>query len=103
MLKFNELVQSTPSNSILKLKLGEIGGLSYKNKAHQLKTKVALKHSYEDEEKGGRQYFTLGMGLRYNVFGLDVSYLIPASAIVRSPLENTLRFSLIFNFNNSEG
>lgn len=59
--------------------------------------------AYEDEEKGGRQYFTLGMGLRYNVFGLDVSYLIPASAIVRSPLENTLRFSLIFNFNNSEG
>lgn len=59
--------------------------------------------AYEDQEKGGRQYFTLGMGLRYNVFGLDVSYLIPASAIVRSPLENTLRFSLIFNFNNSEG
>jgi hypothetical protein len=60
-------------------------------------------YQYEDEQKGGRQYFTIGLGLRYNVFGLDMSYLIPASATVRSPLENTLRFTLIFNFNNSEG
>lgn len=60
-------------------------------------------YAYEDEQKGGRNYFTIGLGLRYNVFGLDMSYLIPASAVVRSPLENTLRFSLIFNFNSSEG
>lgn len=60
-------------------------------------------YSYEDEQKGGRNYFTLGMGLRYNVFGLDVSYLIPASPTVKSPLENTLRFSLTFDFNASEG
>lgn len=59
-------------------------------------------YAYEDEQKGGRQYFTIGLGLRYNVFGLDMAYLIPASATVKSPLENTLRFSLIFNFNSSE-
>lgn len=51
---------------------------------------------YENKYKGNRKYFTLGAGLRYNVFGLDFSYLIPLEQ--RNPLENTLRFSLIFNF-----
>lgn len=55
-------------------------------------------YQYEDQQKGGRQYFTMGLGIKYNVFGLDFAYLIPASATVRSPLENTLRFSLLFNF-----
>ena len=34
---------------------------------------------FEDPTKGGRQFFTLGLGLKYNVFGLDFSYLIPSS------------------------
>jgi len=51
---------------------------------------------YEDQYKGKRQYFTLGAGLRYNVFGLDFSYLIPLTQ--QNPLENTLRFTLIFDF-----
>ncbi|MCF8303985.1 MAG: type IX secretion system outer membrane channel protein PorV [Bacteroidales bacterium] len=51
---------------------------------------------YEDASKGNRQYFTLGAGLRYNVFGLDFSYLIPTDQ--RNPLSNTLRFSLSFDF-----
>jgi len=51
---------------------------------------------YEHATKGGRQYFTVGAGLKYNVFGLDFSYLIPIGQ--RNPLENTLRFSLIFDF-----
>ena len=59
-------------------------------------------YQYEDEQKGGREYFTIGMGLKYNVFGLDVAYLIPSSAVVKSPLENTLRFSLTFNFNSGD-
>ena len=52
---------------------------------------------YEDKYKGGRQYATLGVGLRYNAFGLDFSYLIPVSSS-QNPLQNTLRFSLLFNF-----
>ena len=32
-----------------------------------------------------------------NVFTLDFAYLIPANAGVKSPLENTMRFSLIFD------
>jgi len=51
---------------------------------------------YEDKSKGNRKYFTLGAGLRYNVFGLDFAYLIPLEQ--HNPLENTLRFSLLFNF-----
>lgn len=53
---------------------------------------------HEHEYKGNRKYFTLGAGLKYNVFGLDFAYLIPATSDVRSPLENTLRFSLLFDF-----
>lgn len=51
---------------------------------------------YEDKYKGNRQYFTLGAGLKYNVFGLDFSYLIPLSQ--QNPMENTLRFTLVFDF-----
>ena len=56
---------------------------------------------YEDASKGNRKFFTLGAGLRYNVFGLDLSYLIPIEQ--QNPLENTLRFTLLFNFNRSQG
>lgn len=52
---------------------------------------------HESKMKGGRQFFTLGVGLRYNVFGLDFSYLIPTDQ--QNPLANTLRFTLTFDFN----
>ncbi|MEI6695309.1 MAG: type IX secretion system outer membrane channel protein PorV [Bacteroidota bacterium] len=51
---------------------------------------------HESMLKGNRQYFTLGAGLRYNVFGLDFAYLIPTEQ--RNPLGNTLRFTLTFDF-----
>jgi len=51
---------------------------------------------YEDKTKGNRKFFTVGAGLRYSVFGLDLSYLIPLEQ--HNPLENTLRFTLVFNF-----
>ena len=52
---------------------------------------------YEAPTKGNRQYLTLGAGLKYNVFALDFAYLIPTNG-QRSPLQNTLRFSLTFDF-----
>lgn len=55
---------------------------------------------YEDKLKGNRKYFTLGAGLKYNVFGLDFSYLIPMEQ--QNPLENTLRFTLTFDFSEFE-
>jgi hypothetical protein len=57
---------------------------------------------YENKNKGDRQYITLGVGLRYNVFGLDFSYLVPTVS-QQNPLEKTLRFSLLFNFGNNTG
>ena len=51
----------------------------------------------EHKTKGGRQYFTMGFGVKMNVFSLDFAYLIPATAGVRSPLENTLRFTMLFD------
>jgi hypothetical protein len=51
---------------------------------------------YESKYKGDRQFFTLGAGLRYNVFGLDFSYLIPVKN--NNPLQNTMQFTLLFNF-----
>ncbi len=57
----------------------------------------ALRGGYfhEHQSKGNRKFFTLGVGLKYNVFGLDFSYIVPV--MQRSPLENVLRFSLIFD------
>jgi hypothetical protein len=51
---------------------------------------------HEHETKGNRKYFTLGIGLRLNVFALDFSYLVPVKQ--NNPLANTLRFSLGFEF-----
>jgi hypothetical protein len=53
---------------------------------------------YENKEKGNRRYFTLGATLKYNIVGLNFSYLLPTgSGVNRNPLSNTLRFSLIFD------
>lgn len=59
----------------------------------------ALRAGYfnESEENGNRQFFTLGAGFEARAFTVDLSYLINASDI-NNPLENTLRFSLAFDF-----
>lgn len=59
----------------------------------------AVRAGYFNEhiQKGGRKYFTVGLGLKYNVFGLNFSYLVPTTN-QRNPLDNTLRFSLLFDF-----
>lgn len=51
----------------------------------------------ESEEKGFRQFLSLGAGFRYTSINIDVSYLF-STAKVQNPLEGTLRFSLAFNF-----
>ncbi|MGO4821987.1 MULTISPECIES: type IX secretion system outer membrane channel protein PorV [unclassified Flavobacterium] len=58
---------------------------------------MRLGYFNESELKGARKYFSLGAGFKYNVVKVDVSYLFSASK-VKNPLENTLRFSLTFNF-----
>lgn len=66
---------------------------------------VRAGYFYENKSKGGRQYFTVGLGLKYNVLGINLSYLVPTSS-QRGPLDNTLRFSLLFDaasFKDVEG
>ncbi len=79
------------------------GGLEYwystkdnKNVTHDL---FAIRAGYYNEHKlkGNRKYLTAGVGIKYSVFGLNFSYLIPTSG-QKNPLDNTLRFSLIFDF-----
>ena len=60
----------------------------------------AVRAGYFNETalKGNRKFVTVGAALHYNVFGLDVSYLIPVNTVAGSnPLENTLRFNLTYN------
>ncbi len=57
---------------------------------------------WESAEKGNRRFFTVGAGIKYNVFGIDLSYLIPTS-VIPNPLDNTLRFSLLFDFSVFKG
>lgn len=53
---------------------------------------------YENKDKGNRKYFTVGAGIKYSVFTLNFSYLVPTGAgITRNPLSNTLRFGLSFD------
>ena len=58
---------------------------------------MRLGYFNESPDKGARQFFSLGAGFKYNVVKVDVSYLFSAGK-VKNPLENTLRFSLTFNF-----
>ena len=58
---------------------------------------VRAGYFHESPMKGARQFFSLGAGFKYNVVKVDVSYLFSSSK-VKNPLENTLRFSLTFNF-----
>ncbi len=54
---------------------------------------------YENQMKGNQRYFTVGAGLKYNVFNIDFSYLLASPQ--KSPLANTLRFGLLFNFGDT--
>ncbi len=81
----------------------------YKEELHEITYSVGLEYwyskqfalragyFYEHATKGNRKFATVGLGLKLNVFGLDFSYLMPTSG-PNHPLANTLRFTLIFDF-----
>lgn len=56
---------------------------------------------FEHATKGGRQYATVGFGIRYNVIRCDFSYLIPTTQFSTNPLANTIRISLTMDLGNS--
>lgn len=59
---------------------------------------------YESMDAGDRKYFTLGVGLKYSLFNVNFSYLIPSgNGVTRNPLSNTLRFGVIFDLSPGAG
>ena len=52
---------------------------------------------YENPNNGNRKFLTLGAGVRYNIIGVDFSYIYALEE--DSPLSNTMRFSLLLDFN----
>jgi hypothetical protein len=82
------------------------GGI--KEELHEIKYSVGLEYWYQDvfavrtgyfhehQTKGNRKYFTVGMGVKLNVFQADFAYLIPRYQ--NHPLANTIRFTLILDF-----
>jgi len=59
-------------------------------------------YHYEDASQGGVKYLSVGLGLKYNVIDINLSYLIPSgSGITQNPLSSTLRFGLAFDLDAS--
>ncbi len=64
---------------------------------------VRAGYFYEDVSQGNRKYFTFGAGLKYNVIGINLSYLVPSGqGITRNPLSNTLRFGITFDLDGNK-
>ena len=63
---------------------------------------VRAGYFYEHENKGGRQYATVGIGLRYNIFSFDFAYLIPTTKLSTNPLSNTIRIQLSMDLKPTE-
>lgn len=59
---------------------------------------VRAGYFFESQNKGGRQYITVGAGIRYNILNFDLSYLIPTTTTGVNALANTVRISLSLNF-----
>ena len=56
---------------------------------------VRAGYYYENQYKGNRQYFGIGVGFSLNVVRLDASYMLATAQT--SPLDQTLRFTLTFD------
>jgi hypothetical protein len=104
-----EVISLDTANNVAAIKKGSVfqeelreinisGGLEYWY-ANQFAIRAGYFH--EHATKGNRKYATFGIGLKYNVFALDFSYLISTTGR-QNPLANTLRFSLKFTFDDSK-
>jgi hypothetical protein len=59
---------------------------------------VRAGYYFEDASRGNRKYFSVGVGLKYSIIGINFSYLVPGgSGVTRNPLSNTLRLGLNFD------
>jgi len=92
---------SVEAGTVLREELREInlgGGLEY---LYDNQFAFRTGYFYEHYTKGNRQFITLGAGLKYTTFALDLSYLI--STTQQNPLANTLRFTLRLEFESLKG
>ncbi len=52
----------------------------------------------ETKQAGNRSFFTAGVGVKYQIFTFNFSYLAPSgNGVTRNPLSNTLRFGVLFD------
>jgi hypothetical protein len=89
--------KSDGSYSVFQEEINEISysvGLEY---WYRKQFAIRTGYFHEHASKGNRKYFTVGVGLKLNVFALDFAYLVPTNG-QNSPLANTLRFTLGFDF-----
>lgn len=116
-LDINKLLVPTPDTAGLYKEKGTLEGIfssfgdaPLKEELQELMYSVGMEYWYnqqfavragyfnENKNKGNRKYFTAGIGVKYDIFGLNFSYLVPSgSGIQRNPLSNTLRFTLTFD------
>ena len=61
---------------------------------------VRAGYFHEPKTKGARQFFTMGIGVKYSVINIDGSYLIPTS--LNNPLQRTWRISISFDFDKAK-
>ncbi|HHB77598.1 MAG TPA: type IX secretion system outer membrane channel protein PorV [Saprospiraceae bacterium] len=119
-LDFNKLMVPTPGSghdddTAISGMFASFGDASGKEELKEVMTSFGVEYWYDDQFavragyfgenklKGNRKYFTAGLGLKYSVFGLDLSYLIPSGPVQTNPLANTLRFTLSYLFDNNLG
>lgn len=115
-LDLNKFLVPTPNgDSIVDVSVAEgmiqsfsDASLGLEEELHEIKYSVGIEYWYanqfavragyfhEHENKGNRKYFTVGAGLKLNVFTIDFSYLLPVKQ--NNPLANTVRFTLGLDF-----
>lgn len=58
---------------------------------------------YEDKSQGDRQFFSAGVGFKYDVANINFSYLVPSgNGVTRNPLSNTLRLGISFDLDKGD-
>lgn len=121
-LDINKLLVPTPDTSGTYPDKGVVSGIfssfgdaPFSEELHELMYSAGAEYWYNDQfavrggyfsehkTKGNRKYFTAGVGIKYDIFGLNFSYLVPfGSGIQKNPLSNTLRFTLTFDLSRDE-
>lgn len=114
----NKLMAPTPQDDDSQMDLDAVTGIftsfgdaSFQEEMQEIMHSIGFEYWYdnifalragyfhEHQLKGNRKYFTVGAGVKYNIFGLNISYLAPTTG-QHHPLARTIRFTLNFDFND---